>query len=137
MYPATDPDVAAWGVGLEAQITPLVARIQYAPIARLTTQLIFFVRSEDDAMVKVVERLREVRCEAGRIVCREGEKGDYFYIVESGVYAVYKRGFLTAWGDLDWIADFCCKVTLVSFVALFLNNLRCAPHRIPATRGEC
>ena len=28
------------------------------------------------------------------------------------LYAVYKRGFLTAWGDLDWIADFCCKVTL-------------------------
>ena len=34
----------------------------------------------------------QVRCEAGRIVCREGDKGDYFYVVESGVYAVYKAG---------------------------------------------
>ena len=49
-----------------------------------------FRHLEDDALLKVVHQLREVRCEAGRIVCREGEKGDYFYIVESGVYAVYQ-----------------------------------------------
>ena len=29
---------------------------------------------EDDAMLKVVERLREVRCDEGRVVCREGDK---------------------------------------------------------------
>ena len=53
-----------------------------------------FRHLEDEALLNVVEKLREVRCEAGRIVCREGEKGDYFYIVESGVYGVYKRGEL-------------------------------------------
>ena len=36
----------------------------------------------------------QVRCEAGRVVCREGDKGDFFYIAESGVYAVYKSGEL-------------------------------------------
>ena len=53
-----------------------------------------FRHLEDDALLHVVERLKEVRCEAGRIICREGEKGDYFYIIESGVYAVYKKGEL-------------------------------------------
>jgi CRP-like cAMP-binding protein len=55
----------------------------------------FLFRHLDDEMLsKLVERMREVRCEAGRIVCREGDKGDFFYVVESGVYAVYKAGEL-------------------------------------------
>ena len=29
----------------------------------------------------------------------------------NALYAVYKRGFLTSWGNLDWIAHFCCKAT--------------------------
>ena len=53
-----------------------------------------FRHLDDEALSKVVDRLREVRCEPGKIVCREGDKGDYFYIVESGVYGVYKRGEL-------------------------------------------
>ena len=64
-------------------------------MVRATVRKNFLFRHlDDDALVKVVEKLREVRCESGRIVCREGDRGDYFYICESGVYSVYKEGEL-------------------------------------------
>ena len=66
----------------------------FAMVKSTVSNNFLFRHLEDAALLKLVERLREVRCEPGRVVCREGDKGDYFYIVESGVYAVYKRGEL-------------------------------------------
>ena len=49
-----------------------------------------FKHLDDDAFNRTVERMQPVKCDPGKIVCREGDKGDYFYVVESGVYAVYQ-----------------------------------------------
>ena len=90
------PTVCPRETSVSSKATAVAAKAPYVfEMVKATVQNNFLFRHlEDEALIKLVERMREVRCEVGRIVCRQGDKGDYFYIVESGVYAVYKRGEL-------------------------------------------
>jgi len=46
----------------------------------------------EEAFTQLVERMQEIKCDKGKVVCQEGDRGDFFYVVESGSYGVYQGG---------------------------------------------
>ena len=61
-----------------------------------------FRHLDDEQLVRLVERMEEVKCDKGKVVCQEGDRGDYFYVVESGSYGVYQGGVqVTATRSID------------------------------------
>ncbi|GAA29335.2 cAMP-dependent protein kinase regulator [Clonorchis sinensis] len=56
-------------------------------------QSIFIFRSLDETQLnKVVDAMQEVPVQKDQVIIRQGEDGEYFYIIESGSYDVFVEG---------------------------------------------
>lgn len=51
-----------------------------------------FSALDDDTLRLLPEKMRQVVFEPGQVICREGEKGDRMFVIESGRVSVLKRG---------------------------------------------
>ena len=64
---------------------------QRARIAAAIPNSILFSGLDKEQQEEIVDAMEEVRVGTGEVVIRQGEEGDYFYIIDRGVFDVYVR----------------------------------------------
>lgn len=61
-------------------------------IAAIRGTTILFTDMDRDQLEQVAHAMEEVETEAGQVIIRQGDHGDYFYVIESGEYVAEKDG---------------------------------------------
>jgi len=72
---------------LAALLNP-IGRAREAQLAHPLRAVPLFTHLSADNLIAVWRRLERVRAEEGAVVCRRGEPGDAFYVVQSGALEV-------------------------------------------------
>lgn len=77
--------------GVELELQPKSAYVQTLLMAALS-KCFLFRHLDDDGIGELIGYMREHRASEGQHIIQQGDKGDYFYVCESGAYDVLVNG---------------------------------------------
>ena len=84
-------DVASTLLVIKAKSTPKPPSV-HTMLAGAVKGMFLFKHMSAEQLDVMVARMQKVTCAEGKVVMREGDKGDYFYVVQSGTYEVRING---------------------------------------------
>lgn len=60
-------------------------------ISKILRSIVMFKYLPDDDFNQIIDNMFERRCNAGDVIIKEGDDGNYFYVIDKGMYEIFKK----------------------------------------------